>query len=197
VDDRLKRRLVGAVVLIALGVIFIPMILDGSGRSSRLSMDVEIPPAPVYEVPDRLPPLPTAAPDPAPPAVPRAESKPEATLKSIPDEPQPKSSTPPSPTPPAPAPTPPVSDTAPAEDAPPSAWVVQVGSFEDQAKAVTLRDKLRKGGFTAFVEPHRAAGGKTLYRVRIGPELKRESSEEVLARLKREQKLDGIVVSHP
>lgn len=189
-DDRLKRRLVGAVVLIALGVIFIPMILDGSGRSSRLSMDVEIPPAPVYEVPDRLPPLPTATPDPAPPAAPRAEPRPEAKVKSLPDEPQPEA-----PTPPAPAPAPLASDTA--EDAPPSAWVVQVGSFEDQAKAVALRDKLRKGGFTAFVEPHRAADDKSLYRVRIGPELKRESSEKVLARLKREQKLDGIVVSHP
>jgi DedD protein len=195
VDDRLKRRLVGAVVLIALGVIFIPMILDGSGRSSRLSMDVEIPPAPVYEVPDRLPPLPTSAPDPAPPAAPRAEPRPEATLKSIPDGPPPKAPTPPAP---APVPAEPASDTASAEeDAPPSAWVVQVGSFEDQAKAVALRDKLREGGFTAFVEPHRAAEGKTLYRVRIGPELKRESSEKVLARLKREQKLDGIVVSHP
>ena len=47
-DLRLKHRLVGAVVLIAIGVIFIPMLLDGP------------PPAPEPATLERIPPLPAA-----------------------------------------------------------------------------------------------------------------------------------------
>lgn len=187
----MKRRLVGAVVLIALGVIFIPMILDGSGRSGRMTVDVEIPPAPVYDVPDRLPSLPPpVAPD--EPREPAQRSK-EATLKAVPAGPQSDTG----------RSAAPVSDSTPAE-APketeavsPSAWVVQVGSFEDEDKALALRDRLRQAGFPAFVESHRSEREKILYRVRVGPELKRELAEQALAKLKREQDLDGLVVSHP
>jgi DedD protein len=192
VDDRLKRRLVGAVVLIALGVIFIPMILDGSGRSGRMTVDVEIPPAPVYEVPDRLPPLPSAGSTP-PSQEPPVRSE-EASLKAVPSAPAPEKPEPTvsrsvEPEEPATAPK--------SEGAAPSAWVVQVGSFEDQAKALALRDKLRKSGFPSFVEPYRSEGGKTLYRVRVGPELKRELAEQAQSKIKREHKLDGLVVTHP
>lgn len=43
-DLALKQRLVGATVLIALAVIFLPMLLDGSGTPERLDVEVEIPP---------------------------------------------------------------------------------------------------------------------------------------------------------
>ena len=42
-DLALKQRLVGATVLIALAVIFLPMLLDGSGTPERLDVEVEIP----------------------------------------------------------------------------------------------------------------------------------------------------------
>lgn len=42
-DLALKQRLVGAIVLIALAVIFLPMLLDGSGAPERLDVEVEIP----------------------------------------------------------------------------------------------------------------------------------------------------------
>jgi len=42
-DLALKQRLVGAIVLIALAVIFLPMLLDGSGTPERLDVEVEIP----------------------------------------------------------------------------------------------------------------------------------------------------------
>lgn len=189
----MKRRLVGAVVLIALGVIFIPMILDGSGRSGRSAVDVEIPPAPVYDVPDRLPPTSTPPTPPTPPAhqdPPRRSE--EASLKAVPSAPASRPSEPRREVPEAEE-----SKESGAGVASPSAWVVQVGSFEDETKATALRDRLRKGGFPTFVETYRAEGGKTLYRVRVGPELKRELAEEALAKLKREQKVDGLVVTHP
>ena len=47
----LKQRIVGAIVLVTLGVIFIPALLDGSGYKSRQVQDIE-----VKEKPD-FPPL--------------------------------------------------------------------------------------------------------------------------------------------
>jgi DedD protein len=76
------------------------------------------------------------------------------------------------------------------------AWVVQVGSFSESANALALRDKLRKNGFTAFVEKYRDRG-KSSYRVRVGPELKRETAEKQLEKLKTQFQLKGIIMGHP
>ncbi|GMR01400.1 MAG: hypothetical protein BMS9Abin19_0779 [Gammaproteobacteria bacterium] len=41
-DAQLQQRIVGAIVLVTLGVIFIPALLDGSGYKSRQVQDVEV-----------------------------------------------------------------------------------------------------------------------------------------------------------
>ena len=46
----LKQRLVGAAVLIALGVIFIPMLLTGEGDFMSGEMESNVPPKPMYEI---------------------------------------------------------------------------------------------------------------------------------------------------
>lgn len=57
-DKALKQRMVGAVVLIALGVIFIPMLLDGgSGEDAERSVELDIPAAPDREYRSRRLPL--------------------------------------------------------------------------------------------------------------------------------------------
>ncbi len=45
-DDRLKRRLVGAAVIISLGIIFLPIILDGDKYAEFRKVHIKIPPAP-------------------------------------------------------------------------------------------------------------------------------------------------------
>lgn len=47
-EKSLKQRLVGAVVLVALGVIFIPALLDGSGYRARQVRTIEIPAKPEF-----------------------------------------------------------------------------------------------------------------------------------------------------
>ncbi|MDZ7749998.1 MAG: hypothetical protein U5K43_15415 [Halofilum sp. (in: g-proteobacteria)] len=42
----MKQRVVGAIVLVAIAVIFLPMLLDGSGRPERVDLEVEIPEEP-------------------------------------------------------------------------------------------------------------------------------------------------------
>ncbi|MDH5612851.1 MAG: SPOR domain-containing protein [Gammaproteobacteria bacterium] len=46
-EKTLQQRLVGAVVLVALGVILVPALLDGSGYKSRHDRNIEIPARPV------------------------------------------------------------------------------------------------------------------------------------------------------
>ncbi|MGV6858401.1 MAG: SPOR domain-containing protein [bacterium] len=55
-DKTVQKRLVGTAVLVALAVIFVPMMFDGPKEKEAVSMQIEIPPKPVYDIPDRLSP---------------------------------------------------------------------------------------------------------------------------------------------
>lgn len=73
-------------------------------------------------------------------------------------------------------------------------WVVQVGSFENQANSESLVGQLRANGFNAYsiavTEP-----GRTRYKVRVGPEIERQSAVAVAADIRSKLRLDGIVIS--
>lgn len=192
-NEKLKQRLVGAIVLVSLAVIFIPMLLDGGERSSMPMFGSNIPDKPDYafeplDIPlQPVPPIaeerpvlidkPEPSPEPesraeAPVDVPKAAEAPKPESKP---EPEPEEATPSS------------------EHA--TAWVVQVGSFSNSENALSLRNKLRSNGFTAFVEKLKK-GSSTIYRVRIGPELKRKNAEAALRRLEQKLKLKGIVMGY-
>lgn len=198
-NQQLKTRLVGAIVLISLAVIFIPMLLDGGGQESISVQQGLMPDSPGY----RFEPLeiPLQPPPPAPTAPRLVDSPPPASEPRA--EPPPKASPAPSP---APAAAPPVAQATPSPPKPaapaPSrettlqvGWVVQVGSFSRQDNAIGLRDRLRGKGFTTFVDQASGADG-TVWRVRVGPELERERAERLKQRLEQEVQLNGIVVSH-
>ena len=77
-----------------------------------------------------------------------------------------------------------------------SAWIVQLGSFTEEDNAQSLNEKLREAGYPAFVEPLKK-NGKISYRVRVGPEIRRSEADLLLKNLKDKMKLDGIVVTYP
>lgn len=188
-NEKLKKRLVGAVVLVSLAIIFIPMMLDGGERSSMPLFGSNIPEKPDYQFEPLEIPL--------QPVAPIGEERPVLIDKP---EPAPAAVTVPGPAKAARVEERPLTDptpepTKPAAQSDQVAWVVQVGSFAQSDNALALRDKLRAKGFTAFVEKLGTDSG-TVYRVRIGPELKRESAEEQLQRLQREMKMKGIVLGH-
>ncbi|WP_412851617.1 SPOR domain-containing protein [Ectothiorhodospira shaposhnikovii] len=197
VETPLKQRLVGAAVLVALAVIFLPMLLDGAGREARLSLSEPVPPEPVFERPvpapiqeQRLAAAPQAPPvvrESPMPSTPPPQPRPQA--RSVPES---------VPTPPPPAePRSPVAARSPEPGTPVAGgWVVQVGSFGQEANARGEADRLRRAGFPAFVE-RTSADGRVLYRVKVGPELERHAAQSLQTRLQDEQSLRGIVVSHP
>ena len=186
-ESRLKQRLVGAVVLVALAVIFIPMLLSG-GR------DMEMP---VFgsNVPDRSGEITsikhieieetqqTEQRSVNPKRIPIAHGLPEPEIvkeeKTIIEKI--------------------VSLAEPAEEKPvikETVWAVQVGSFNKKTNALGLKDKLRKKKIHAFVE-RIMKNNKVIYRVRVGPEITRKKAEALKMKLKKELKLSGLVVKHP
>ncbi len=199
-ENGLKQRLVGAIVLVALAVIFIPMFLGGGGQSGLTMLRTNIPPDTVgipqdasmglAQLPEGPAPMPPRA---VPLAVePAALEKPPAPPPAASPAGRPASSPVAGQAAAMPAP-----DKTPAgPDTPPKAWVVQLASFEREANARALRDRLLAKHHHAFVEPVQTSSG-TIYRVRVGPEVRREAAERLRDALQRETRLKGLVVSHP
>lgn len=91
-------------------------------------------------------------------------------------------------------------DVAPAPAAAASAkaggFAVQIAAMGSQADANALRDKLRGAGFDGFVDSV-SAGGRQLWRVRAGPQLRRADAEQVRDQIKARLGMAGNVVSVP
>ena len=184
-DRRVKERLIGASILVALVVLVVPELLSG--------------PKPVGQ-PTAV--LPAAAPEPIRNVtVDLATSKAPANSESEQTESQPASAA--ADSSPAPAqvgssPNPEASAVprvasarpAPVESAAPSpisaahgSWSVQLGSFASRANAENLSRQLKGQGFSVFVLSG-GSGAAVRYRVRVGPLSDRESAERTAAKLK-------------
>jgi len=218
VDEKLKQRLVGAAVLIALAVIFLPMLFDhpeteggGTAPSTRVppepdftrSMEVKTldlpPPPPVPVTPDTEPGVSAAAQaTPAGSAMSKsAEPKKVEPKKAEPKKAEPKKAEPKKAEPKKAEPK--KAEPGPAEPKPVAAghrsagWVVQVASFARRANALALQSRLRRAGFTTYIEPV-DKGGRRHYRVRVGPEIKRPAAVRLQQRIADRLHLKGIVV---
>lgn len=62
-------------------------------------------------------------------------------------------------------------------------WAVQVGAFGSSASASKLIGELQRAGYSAYEAPINRSG-KTLHRVRVGPEAERADADRLSARLK-------------
>jgi DedD protein len=166
-----RQRLIGAIAIAVLLVVFVPMILDPEPRSPRNTPALEIPSK------DNAPALPAPAPPKAP-----------ATLPSTPPA-EPKAS--PS------APSKPAVASAPAAQAAPplEGFAVQVGAFKDEDKLKQARDKLVAAGIRHYIERRGTQSGE-LTRLRAGPFPTREAADKALAAV-RAASLDGQVVPLP
>lgn len=199
-----KQRMIGALVLIALAVIFLPMLFSRQDDTVR-QVQVDPPAAPQAPA---LPPVqvePVAVPQ---PQILPAEPVPEqaTTQAHAPSMPiQPAPTAPAVPTAKKPVETvQPSAPVAAAKVAPvakpdtgsridpnglPVSWSVQLASLSNRAGADTLQKSLRAQGYNAYV---RTAGGKN--RVFVGPLVERAEAERLRDVINRQQKLQGFVV---
>ncbi len=216
----LKQRLVGAAVLVALAVIFVPMLLESPGHKApdetrlqnpetpqtdylgdnsklkEISIPIPSKPTEVVVGGKDVPPAEAPATGQAAPAAPAKGASAPAASPEPAAKPAPAAASKPEAVAKAtPAPTPKAAPTAKAANGALASWVVQLASFSNVRNAEALRNKLRKAGYPAFVEKVPVKAG-TVYRVRVGPDVSRPKMEALRDRLQREFKLKGIVTSH-
>ncbi|WP_350581837.1 SPOR domain-containing protein [Pseudomonas sp. HY2-MNA-CIBAN-0224] len=189
-DKVFKQRMVGALVLIALAVIFLPMLFSRQDEQRQVQVDaptapqapvmpqVQVEPVPVPEpqVIEQEPELPVEQAVVAPPV-----SKPVAPAK------------PPAVTPAQAVAQPPAKlDTTQKRVDPnglPISWSIQLVSLSNRASADNLQKTLRNQGYNAYV---RSSGG--MNRVFVGPLLERAEADRMRDILDKQQNLKGFVV---
>jgi DedD protein len=207
---RARRRLIGAAVLLVVGVITFPLLFETQPRPIALDIPIEIagkdtpaavpavsrpvkPQAaplvaidPNANVVAETPSVPASTPAPAPaPSVRVVAPEPVA-----PPKPAPKPLPVPALVPASPAKEPPkelpvakAASSASAAEPKTGRFVVQVGAFADATAAREVRLKVERLGLKTYTQVVDTEGGKRT-RVRIGPFESREDANKVLAKLK-------------
>jgi cell division septation protein DedD len=207
-DSGLKTRLLGAAVLIALAVIFVPMLLPGSNSGSQPASTKAVP-EPDGEMQTRVLQVGpegasagsstvAAINDPDRVATLNLEGHPaalqplssglpiEATTAPAASVPASTPSTAPGVTPPEPA--------AAVAATQPGAWAVQLAAYSDEASANKMRDRLRGQGIDGYVDSVSTAKGK-LWRVRAGPFASRNVAESTRAEIAQKFNVKGNIVT--
>lgn len=214
----MRERLSGAVILIALAVIFLPMLFEDPAPRGERPQPVMTIEQPVEvsrrELPDPQPPESLdraaedeAAPEPEPSSAATAASQEDAPTPE--PEPAPESAPEPAATSPEPADAPagdPIAELAraaderlasqqqasdtPVEAAPDGEWAVQVGSFGEAANAERLEARLAEQGLPVY----RRARDNGLTTVYVGPFASSREGERVMGELKARENLQGLLV---
>ena len=221
----LQQRIVGAIVLVTLGVIFIPALLDGSGYKARQAKDIVIREKPRFpsQSKKRLDPIPTPldAKRNIKTNIKTKQPNKQAAVKSVATK------------------TVPIKDLKSSKSEAMSkvesvakekvtvvkvepktkvktddvtvgktkaseisnkkrikSFAIQVGTFDDNKNAKKIRNELRKAGYTAYIQKSESKTNPS-YRVRIGPELDYDVLEKRLVKLKKSKRYDGYIVNHP
>ena len=172
-SEQSRYRITGSLFLLALAVIFLPMLFDGDGVPG-----VVVAPVDMAFVPEAVQRFEEAAP--ASDFVERvAELRREVDEQGFHRETGTRIG------------EPVLSVPGDATDA----WAVQLASFAEQGNAVEMRDRLRKDGFEAFVTSYREPGGEILNRVAIGPMLDAARAERLRQQLSERYDVEAMIMA--
>ncbi|MDC9604566.1 cell division protein DedD [Xenorhabdus griffiniae] len=207
--SKFQNRLVGTIVLVALGVIVLPMIFDGDKKYNENQFAaIPLVPKPGDEEDiDSIPPLtqnmPSTPPEGAAQAMQSQEQEPDIEMLSWPSPAEPITAPPvtvtpepkkvePSPqqkavTKPKPEPT---------EQAPQAAaYVVQLGALKNADKVDEIVARLRLSGHQVYTVPSSPVQGQ-LTRIYVGPNASRQVLESILPELKELTGLQGQIKNY-
>lgn len=191
-----KRRVVGAIVLLALAVIILPMIFDGEG-SYQPPVETRIPERPIIELipevqqtrpvmsdsaaaslavagadaaaPASMPEDSNVAGEPLAPASQAGEESSESAVELAPET----------------RPTLVASGL-------PEGWVVQVGSFQNADNAAALTARLLAADQRAFERRRRTDNGELVI-VLVGPVTTRQAAQSLLSTIAEQEGIEGLV----
>ncbi len=170
-NDGSKQRIVGAFVLLALGLIFFPLLFDFSDQR-QVDKTSMIPPPPDIK--------PAVIPEPRRPEN-ITPAKPDSEIFNLgSDDLEPDES---------------AADQQPSldENSIPVAWVIQVASFKEQAKAADLVARLQKDNYKSFAQQAATDAGVT-YRVLVGPKIRKQAALDEKQRIDRDYDSQSIVL---
>lgn len=215
----IKQRIIGAIVLVSLGIIFIPLLLNGGDSSKQSLSGDNIPPMPKKlnrVLPDAVSPM-------VMPAAKIISAYPETASEksSITDQKTPPSIVKKIKTTPVKATAVKNKDSArttqttvktnnvpvtktvsglkyqkvtkPVSSNIRMAYTLQIASFSKKDNAVALQSKLRKKQYKAYIESVKTPKGR-VYRLRVGPFLKFEQISAIKNRLEKQFKLKNTII---
>ncbi|WP_024619442.1 SPOR domain-containing protein [Pseudomonas kilonensis] len=214
-DKAYKQRMVGALVLVALAVIFLPMLFSRQDEQRQVTVDApaapQAPSVPPVQVEPVVVPEPQALPQEPVPSDEELAEQPAVPSTPIAPAPAPATPAPAAPSKPtvAPVPVPATPAIKPAPSQPITAaptkpdttqsrvdanglsvsWSVQLASLTSRESAENLQKTLRSQGYNAYI---RSADGKN--RVFVGPLIERAEADRLRDLLSRQQNLKGFVV---
>lgn len=201
----LTSRIVGAIVILSLGIIFIPLLLETDNVDSGSMKNSPIPEIPneistiIFQLNEETGKFEEEGNSPVdkfeasvrhkiansanevemPEVSPIAVTVDSATATAA----QPIS---------RPITKPPVKQDAP-QDKTRHSWMLQLASFKDEKKALKLRDALRKKKYVTHIAERKLDSG-SLWRVRIGPEVSKAKIVKAQKILEKEMGLKGLIV---
>lgn len=206
-DKVYKQRMVGALVLVALAVIFLPMLF--SREDEQRHVTVEAPPAPQASAMPQVQVEPVVVPEsqvlpqepvpveepvvqqvaPSMPIAPSAPAVAPAPVVASKPAPAPKPAPVPAPAQPIAVAKPDTSQSRIDANGLSISWSVQLASLSSRESAENLQKTLRSQGYNAYI---RSAEGKN--RVFVGPLIERAEADRLRDLLGRQHNLKGFVV---
>ncbi|MGB1271619.1 MAG: SPOR domain-containing protein [Endozoicomonas sp.] len=73
------------------------------------------------------------------------------------------------------------------------AWTLQVATFSDRSNADKLEKHLKGVGYSSYTRPVVREGGRSFYRVYLGPEVRTKELLDARERIKKEFGLEGVM----
>ncbi len=184
---RARRRLIGAVVLVAASVVVLPMVLDTEPRPVSQNITVRIPSPDSEAFTSKVAPAPASKKPEGKSAAPKADDRvsaaPPASKEAPKAEAAPEAATPPKAAKPK-APAKSAAKTAkPAPKAAGGTFVIQVIALADAEKAQRMQESIAAAGIKSYTEVVKTVKGDVT-RVRAGPFATREAAEKAREQLK-------------
>lgn len=170
-NDGLKQRIIGALVLVALVAIFLPVVLNFS-EQRPIDTQTRIPARPDIQPVDIAEPVRPENIEPAP--------APDDMFQFGVDDPEQGE---------------PLTDEKSGLNAEgiPRAWLVQVGGFSELNKANAIIKSLKDDGYKAFMRAGPSSAGQ-IYRVFVGPKIEKQRALKEKAAIDKKYHVDSIIV---
>ena len=179
--EGLKKRLLGAAVLLGLLIILAPALFRGGSNHplvvGELSQDTQLQPPPIPDFVDHLdvPPEVVSVIPVLEESVPLPEESVPVAAKGDAAESA-------------------VADAGVDDKGHLKAWTLQLAAFGDKNNARKLVQKLKSEGYNAYQKQFINSRGKSLYRVYIGPEVSPDELQQLRQVILKSMGLEGIIV---